>query len=318
MLPHLLWILLGVVVLTAGAEILVRGASNIGLRCGLTPLVVGLTIVAFGTSAPELAVAIYAAIQGSGDLVAGNVVGSNIFNIAVILGVAAIIRNVGVHLQVLRWDMPVMLLASILFTIFLYTGGAIVRWEAAILFIALVTYTTIAVRMEQHEEIDCEITELPGEKALHRPLLIPIAQLIAGIVGLVLGSNILVDHAVSLARLWNVSDAVIGLTIVAVGTSLPELATSVVAALKKETDMAVGNIVGSNIFNMLSIPGIAGLAAPIAWGGLRMIDLAFMLGLSIVLLPLMRTGFAIKRWEGILLVAAYAAYLYVVWPSSAS
>jgi cation:H+ antiporter len=316
MLPHLLWILLGVAILTAGAEILVRGASNIGLRCGLSPLVVGLTIVAFGTSAPELAVALYAAIQGTGDLVSGNVVGSNIFNIAIILGLSAIIQRLTVHYQILRWDMPIMLLASILFTIFLYTGGAIVRWEAAILFTGLVAYTTMAVRMEQKAKKTTEISDLPGEKALHRPLVVPIVQLLVGISGLVLGSNILVDHAIDLARLWNVSDAVIGLTIVAAGTSLPELATSIVAAVKKETDMAVGNIVGSNIFNMLSIPGIAGLAAPIAWGGMRMIDLGFMLGLSLILLPLMRTGFVVRRWEGTFLLATYGVYLYFVWPTT--
>ncbi|MEM7145601.1 MAG: calcium/sodium antiporter [Verrucomicrobiota bacterium] len=314
MFLHLLFILLGVAILTAGAEILIRGASSIGLRCGLSPLVVGLTIVAFGTSAPELAVAIYAAIQGAGDLVAGNVVGSNIFNVAVILGLSAIIQRISVKTQVIKWDMPVMLLASLGFAAFLYTGKEIARWEAAILFAALVAYTIIAIRKEQRAKSHAEFDDFAERNTRKGPLIIPILQLLVGIGGLVWGSNILVDHAVSLARLWNVSEAVIGLTIVAAGTSLPELATSIVAAIKKETDMAVGNIVGSNIFNMLSIPGIAGLAAPIAWGGMRPFDILFMLGLSLVLLPLMRTGFTIRRWEGILLLASYGVYLYFVWP----
>ncbi|MEM8954070.1 MAG: calcium/sodium antiporter [Verrucomicrobiota bacterium] len=316
MLLHLLFILIGVAILTAGAEILIRGASSIGLRCGLSPLVVGLTIVAFGTSAPELAVAISAALKGADDLIAANVVGSNIFNIAVILGISALIRRIGVNVQVIKWDMPVMLIASLLFAVFLYTNHEIARWEAAILFVALVAYTFMAIRMEQRDKTHPDFNEIAGKQNPKTSLVIPIVQLLVGIGGLTWGSEILVSNAVDLAKMWNVSETVIGLTIVAAGTSLPELATSIVAAIKKETDMAVGNIVGSNIFNMLSIPGVAGLVAPIPWGNdLGEFNLLFMLGLSVVLLPLMRTGFTLRRWEGALLLASYAVFLYFAWPN---
>ncbi len=307
--------LVSFVVLTVGAEILVRGASSVGLRFGLSPLVIGLTIVAFGTSAPELAVSTRAALSGAGDIAMGNVVGSNLFNAALILGLAALVRPLTVQLQVIRFDIPLMLAASVMFVGFLNFGGGLARWEGAALFAGIIGYTVHSVRAARREN-------LPAS-ALDSALAVPKAPLsaglsllmiLSGLVLLVLGARLLVDNAVSLARVLNISEAVIGLTIVAGGTSLPELATSVVASLRRETDIAVGNIVGSNIFNILCIAGAAGMISPIAVEGVQTADLIWMIGISALLLPLMWTGFKVTRWEGAVLVASYGVYLYSRWP----
>ncbi len=318
MLATLLLMLLGLLILVAGAEFLVRGASGIALAAGLSPLVVGLTVVAFGTSSPELAVSVKACLEGAGALSIGNIAGSNIFNVAVILGLSAMVCPLAVHFQLIRLDMPVMLGASALFIGFCLSGGALVPWEGAVLLVGVISYTVFLIRMSRRETAAAaaEATEfMEHEGPLKpRPLWFLIVLTLLGLGGLVYGARLFVESAVEVARHLGWSEALIGLTIVAAGTSLPELATSIVAAVKKETDMAVGNIVGSNVFNVLCIGGAAGLLGPIRMEGIDLPDFAVMFGVSLLLLPLMWTRACVVRSEGALLVVVFVAYLAMRWP----
>ena len=315
MLILLLLLLAGLLLLTLGAEGLVRGSSSLALRAGVTPLVVGLTVVAFGTSAPELVVSTKAVWVGQGGIALGNVVGSNIFNIAVILGLSAVVRPLTVHVQLIRLDMPVMIGVSLLgFLMFL--DGGLSRWEAALLFLGIVGYTVHVIRKarsEHTQQVDQEFEE--GVPPVQRALWMDLLYVTGGLVFLVVGARLFVQGAVDLARLWGVSEAVIGLTIVAAGTSMPELATSMVAAFRKQEDIAIGNIVGSNIFNILAILGVSGLVKPFDGGGVQPLDFYFMLGTSLLLLPLMRTGMRLNRWEGLVLLGVYGGYLVYLWPA---
>lgn len=311
---QLLFIALSLVILTFGADFLVRGASSVALRFGVTPLVVGLTVVAFGTSAPELVVSLKAAYVGQGDISAGNVVGSNIFNIAAILGIAAMIAPMRVQLQLLRMDAPIMVLTACLLVGVLW-DHQVSRWEGILFFIGIIVYVifnVIASRKQHTAAIDAEFEE--GVPHRTKSPWIDTLLIIGGLVLLVGGSRLLVDNAIALARGLGVSEAIIGLTIVAAGTSMPELATSVVAALKKEADIAIGNIVGSNIFNVLAIVGISGSAFPFTAPGIAPIDLWVMLGLSIALVPLLATGKTLVRWEGAVLFASFIGYTILKWP----
>jgi len=316
-IPLLLFVA-GLGVLTAGAEFLVRGASRLALRYGVSPLVVGLTVVAFGTSAPELAVSVRAAFQGNGDIAVGNIVGSNIFNVAFILGLASLICPLSVHLQIVRREMPVMLVSAMIFVVMLANGG-IARWEGLLLLIAVIAYTALAIRVARSEpaspgEVPDDLAVLGKER--FNSVAVSAMLVITGLGLLVAGAALMVDNASLVARRLGVSEAAIGLTVVAAGTSLPELATSVVAALRRETDIAVGNIVGSNIFNVLCIGGVAGvIAPPVVATGITGVDFGFMLGTSFLVLPLMRTNFSISRWEGAVLLATYGLYLHLSWPS---
>lgn len=310
----ILWIAAALVLLFFGAEWLVRGSSALALRLGITPLVIGLTVVAYGTSMPEMVVSTVAALKGQGDIAVGNVVGSNIFNVCVILGLSALVLPLRVKVQLIRVDAPLMVGVSLLFIV-LFRDFHISRLEAGFLLAGIIVYTVgsvIFARKEVSAEVQAEFTEAvvrpPGK--LWRDLLL----ILGGLAVLVLGSRLLVTNAVELARLLGISEAVIGLTIVAAGTSMPELATSVVAAFRKQADIAIGNIVGSNLYNLLAIVGVSGLLAPLHAPGIRMLDLYVMLGTSIALLPLMWSGFVLKRWEGAVLLAAYGGYLYVLWP----
>jgi cation:H+ antiporter len=307
-------LIIGGVLLYFGAELLVKGSANLAVRCGVSALVAGLTIVAFGTSAPELVVSIKAGLDGLGDIAVGNVVGSNIFNIAIILGLSALIRPLKVHLNVLRVDTPVMLAASVFLMIVLYDLH-ISRVEGIFLFAGIITYTTftiITARRTGETKVDFPVEQLiPPKKGT---IGLDIIFVVCGLGLLVLGSRFFVDGAVGLARAIGVSEAVIGLTIVALGTSLPELATSVIAAIKKEEDIAIGNIIGSNIFNILAILGVSSTITPLNANGVGQINLYFMLGTSVLLLPFMRTGFVLNRIEGALLLAVYGGYMYYLWP----
>lgn len=314
MLAIIGWILVGLILLCLGAEGLVRGSASLALRAGVTPLVVGLTVVAFGTSSPEMVVSTKASYLGQGSIALGNVVGSNIFNIAVILGLSALVRPLKVNAQLIRFDMPVMIAVSLL-AFFMFRDGAISRWEAAILFVGVIVYTTVVVRMARREHsaaLDKEFEE--GTPHTTQSLWLDVAYVLGGLGLLVAGARFFVMGAVDLARVWGVSEAVIGLTIVAAGTSMPELATSMVAAFRKQEDIAIGNIVGSNIFNILAILGAAGLVKPFSGAGVMPMDFYFMLGTSIVLLPLMRWGLRLNRIEGGLLLLVYGCYLALLWP----
>ncbi len=314
MLMMIIFLVVGMVFLYFGAELLVKGSANLALRCGVSALVAGLTIVALGTSAPELVVSIKAGLDGLGDIAVGNVVGSNIFNIAVILGISAIVRPMKVHLNVLRVDTPVMLAASVLLLAVLY-DHSVSRIEGLVLFIGIIAYivfTIISARRAGETKVDFPVEQIIPEKKVSAVL--DIIFVISGLGLLIVGSRFFVNGAVELARIIGVSEAVIGLTIVAVGTSLPELATSVIAALKKEEDIAIGNIIGSNIFNILAILGTSSLISPLSAAGVSQISLYFMLGTTVLLMPFMRTGFVLNRIEGLLLILVYGGYMYYLWP----
>lgn len=309
----ILYLVGGLVLLFIGAEGLIRGSSNLAIKIGITPLVVGLTVVAFGTSAPELVVSLKAALIGNSSIALGNVIGSNIANIALILGVAALIRPLDVHANVIMREIPIMIGISILLIIFLLDGelGLI---DGIIFVTGIVVYTIVNIimaRKEKNPEVDAEFKE-----GLESKLGVPISIVfvIVGLGLLILGANLFVQSAIAIAKLFHLSDAVIGLTIVAVGTSLPELITSIVAAYKKEADIAIGNVVGSNIFNILSILGITAIIIPISSAGISYVDLGIMLIAAIVLFPLSRTGFSITRWEGVILLAGYVVYIYHLIP----
>lgn len=314
MIAPILILVVCFVVLTVAADLLVRGAGSLALRLGITPLVVGLTVVSFGTSAPELVVSLKAAWEGQGDISAGNVIGSNIFNIGMILGLAALISPLRVQLQLLRVDAPLMLLTSAVLVVMLL-DRRVDRWEGAVLaagIVAYLVYNVVAARQQHTAAVDSEFEEGVPHKT-GSPWL-DVLLIVGGIALLTLSSRFLVSNAVMLARHLGVSEAVIGLTIIAAGTSLPELATSVVAACKKEADIAIGNIIGSNIFNVLAIVGISGLCIPYAAPGVKTSDLLVMLGFAVVLTPMLATGGRLKRWEGGLLLAGFVAYMASQWP----
>lgn len=300
---------LGIILLFVGAEGLIRGSSNLAIKIGITPLVVGLTVVAFGTSAPELVVSLSAALKGNSTISLGNVIGSNIANIALILGVAALIRPLDVHAKVIIREIPVMIGISVLL-FFLLLDGKIDFFDGLIFIALLILYIVFSVllaRKEKSSEVQNEFKE--GLKSKFGVPL-SIIFMIAGLALLILGANLFVQSTVAIAKLFNVSDAVIGLTIVAIGTSLPELITSIVAAYKKEADIAIGNVVGSNVFNILGILGITALIIPVSSDGISKIDLFVMIGTAILLFPLSKTGKRISRFEGILLLVGYIIYLY--------
>ena len=308
-----LYLLGGLVLLFIGAEGLIRGSSNLAIKIGITPLVVGLTVVAFGTSAPELVVSLKAALIGNSSIALGNVIGSNIANIALILGVAALIRPLDVHANVIMREIPIMIGISILLIILLL-DGEIGLIDGVIFVTGVVVYTIVNIflaRKEKNPEVDAEFKE-----GLESKLGVPISILfvVVGLGLLILGANFFVQSAIAIAKLFHLSDAVIGLTIVAVGTSLPELITSIVASYKKEADIAIGNVVGSNIFNILSILGITAIIIPISSAGISYVDLGIMLIAAIVLFPLSRSGFLITRLEGAILVVGYVIYIYYLLP----
>ncbi len=308
MILSLLSIALGLALLYVGAEGLVRGSAALALRLGLTPLVVGLTVVAFGTSSPELVVSLQAALSDNGAIAIGNVVGSNICNVALILGLSALIRPLKVHTQLLRFDVPLMVVASVLLALLLL-DGALGRLEGALLTTGIVSYTGYLLwkARTMNSGLQEEFAEaLPARQgALWRH----VAFVVGGLGLLVVGANLLVKGAVAVAETLGLSKAFIGLTIVALGTSLPEMATSLVAAVRREGDIAVGNIVGSNVFNILAILGLSSLAHPLQTQGVAMTDLVVMTAFAVLMLPLMRSGFQLVRWEGALLLALYVGYV---------
>jgi cation:H+ antiporter len=308
MLLSALWIGLGIVLLYGGAEGLVRGSASAAARIGLTPLVIGLTVVAFGTSAPELAVSVDAALAGEGDVAVGNVVGSNIGNIGFILALAAMIRPTIVQAQIIRFDVPVLLGVTLAFLLML-ADARIARWEAIVLLAGLVAYTWISLRLARAESPAIQEEYAAGMPPRHAGLARDAVLALGGLILLVIGARLLVAGAIDIAGAFGISDAVIALIVVALGTSLPELATSVLAASRGQADIAVGNIIGSNLFNVLGIIGLAGTIRPLADTGMQLVDLGMLLGMTLVLLPLMRSGFRINRGEGAFLLLLYCGYL---------
>jgi cation:H+ antiporter len=310
------WLLLvvGLVALVGGAEVLVRGASSLAVRTGLSPVVVGLTVVAFGTSTPELAVSLGAARRDQAGIALGNVVGSNIANVLLVLGVSALVGgSLIVAQKIVRIDVPLMIAASLV-VLLLAADGRLGRPEGGLLLAGIVVYTVWTVRAARRSdeaEVDAEYDAEFGAPT-QGPWWVDTLRVLGGVALLVVGAGWLVDGASDIARSFGVSDLVIGLTIVAIGTSAPELATSVVAALRGERDIAVGNVVGSNLFNLLMVLGATAVLAP---GGLpvssdaRTLDLPVMAAVAVACLPVFASGHRLTRWEGGVFVAYYAAYL---------
>jgi len=315
---------LGLAFLVIGAEALVRGASRLAAAFGISPLVIGLTVVAFGTSAPELAVSVKSALSGQAGIAVGNVVGSNIFNVLFILGLSALIVPLIVSQKLVRLDVPLMIALSILVLV-LSLDGSVGRWDGVLLVSGLVLYVwflffegrreSAALREKEKEEKE-ETSGKSGKLAWARD----IGFVLGGLTLLIFGSRWLVDGAVSFAGSLGVSEVVVGLTIVAAGTSLPEVVTSIVAAVRGERDIAVGNVVGSNLFNLMGVLGVTAIVAP---GGIPItpavigFDLPVMAAVALACLPIFFTGGVITRREGVLLLGYYIAYtLYVVLAAS--
>ncbi len=307
-----LYLLAGLGLLYIGAQVLLKGGAGLALRLGLNPLLVGLTIMAYGTSSPELVVSVNASMQGNGSIALGNVVGSNICNIALILGLCSLVTPLSASAQIIRREIPVMIGVTAGFILMLL-DGVVARWEGALLLAGVVAYTWHTVVLARRDTAAAKAAEAEAEYAQDLPPAPPalgpaVGMIVGGLALLIGGSHAFVTGAVALAKLWGVSDLVIGLTVVAVGTSMPELASSLVAAVRKHGDVAIGNVVGSNIFNVLGIVGVAALLHPLDASGLSWVDLGIMFALAAALLPVARSGGRVNRWEGLVLLLVFVAY----------
>jgi len=305
----------GIALLGFGADLLVRGAVTIAKAARLSPAVIGLTIVSMGTSLPELTVSVAAALRGASDLAMGNVVGSNIFNVGAVLGISALILPMRVHGSAVRLEWPFMFLASFQLLL-LARDGHLDRLEGGFFVVALAAFTSYAVMIGRTAVSGEEAADLAQEvhrrapKADVRTIGFAIALVAGGVALLVVGGDFLVRGAVSLARAFGMTERLIGLTIVAIGTGTPELATSIVAARRGQSEIALGNVIGSNIFNVLGILGVTALVSPLTISSQMLgSDMWWMLGLSLVLLPMMRSRAVVSRVEGGLLLLAYGTYL---------
>ncbi len=303
-----LYTLLGLVALVIGAEIMIRGAVALALRFHISPLVIGLTIVAMGTSMPELLVSLLAALKGSPELAVGNVVGSNVINISFILGASILIFPIEVDREARRIHWPVMMIVSLVFVLYCW-NGLMSRFEGIVFVLLLVLYVVAMIRTSRRKQL------MPGAlpTVTHAPLWRSTLQLIVGIAALAFGADRFVEGAVQLANILGVSDQLVGVTIVAVGTSLPELITSLMAAFRKQPDISLGNLVGSNIFNLLGILGITAAISPIPVD-LRSfsLDVSAMILVALILFPLMFWGKKLGRPHGAILFLAYIVYVYFV------
>ncbi|MBQ4480041.1 MAG: calcium/sodium antiporter [Victivallales bacterium] len=306
------FIAIALVALYYGAEWLVDGGSGIALRLKISPMVIGLTLVACATSAPELTVSLDSAWQGLDGMALGNVIGSNICNIALILGLTALVKPIAVNFSIFRLEMPLMLLATVLLAALTYFCGGVSRLPAMAMLTLLGAYMWWNVHQARRGKEPADASQEVEVPRKLRPAWQYLLLALAGLVFLVGGGKLFVAGAVELARLMHVSETVIGLTIVAVGTSLPELATSLVAALKGEQDLAIGNVVGSNVFNILCIVGLTAAIRPLKAMDITLVDLATMLAATFLLPPMMLTDRKISRPEGALLLLIYVGYLVVL------
>ena len=307
---EIVWLLLSFVILYYGAEGLVFGASSLAKRLGISALVIGLTIVSIGTSMPELLVSIKAAMNGQSAISIGNALGSNLFNIGIILGLSAIIYPLLAKKQLLKFDVPVMILTSVLFLL-LFLDSKISRIEAILMVILFLSYTTyLLVSSKRKHNINPNPNrDEDDDIKLTKHWALDILFIVVGLVALVWGSDLLVVNAIIIAERLGMSEAMIGLTIVAAGTSMPELATSAVAAFKKRSDIAIGNIVGSNIFNILLILGVAGIIQPISTPDINYIDALVVVALGVLLWLFMKMSASIRRWQGVVFIVLYVLYI---------
>lgn len=305
----ILHVAVGVLLLYLGAEGLVRGSADLALRFGLSPLVVGLTVVALGTSSPELVVALEAAIKGNGDIAVGSVVGSNISNLALILGATVLLQPLVIRKELTTLDMPIVVGCSVVLVAMLL-DGRLERWEGILLAIGLAAFLVFnGWRAPAGKPLVSGPIRLTPQRRNGLAWLSGLF-VIAGLALLVFGADLMLKGAVSAAAILGISQAVVGLTMVAVGTSLPELATTTVAALKQESDLAVGNLIGSNVLNVLGVLGITAVVSPLRSQGVDAADLGVMVGIALLTLLLMRTGYRLRRWEGAVLLVCYGVYIW--------
>ncbi|RYM32771.1 calcium/sodium antiporter [Brumimicrobium glaciale] len=310
MFIDILLIVLGLALLIAGGEFLVKGAVGIAAKARLSKLVIGMTVVSFGTSSPELLVSLQSASEGLPELAIGNVVGSNIANLALVLGVTVLIFPMPVARNTIRYDWPMMMIASLLFYVFAL-DLEVVRWEGLIMFAILIAFITFII-IKSRKSSDPNPVEIPEMEEMTKNISTSkhILFIVIGLVGLFFGSTWLIDGAKSIAEDFGISKHVIGITIIAFGTSVPELATSCVAAYKKETDISVGNLVGSNIFNILAVLGLTAIVNPIPIEEVVMSwDILWMIGISLLLLPMMVIRRKVGRISGVILLGIYVTYI---------
>ena len=308
------YILIGFVLLVIGGEFLVRSSVAMSLKFSISKAVIGLTIVSFATSAPELIVSLNAAIKGSSDIATGNVIGSNIANIGLVLGLTALITPMYIDKQFLKIHWPVMMLFSVVFYYFLYSNSEISLVEGIILLFLLFVYLFFLIR-KQRGSNNKSVAEV--EEKLHQTSYFKIViWLLIGGAGLKFGADFLVDGAIGLAEYYEVSERIIAVSIIAIGTSVPELAASLIAALKNEKAMSVGNLIGSNIFNIASVIGITAMVKPIQLQSQEVltVDMVWMIGISALLLPLalIKPKYQLKRYKGLLIFISYLVFMYVL------
>jgi cation:H+ antiporter len=322
----IVYFIAGLILLVVGAEALVKGASRLAAAFRVSPLIIGLTVVAFGTSAPELAVSIKAALADQADIAIGNVVGSNIFNVLFILGVSALIVPLVVSAQLIRLDVPLMVALSVVVFV-MALDGALSRTDGVVLVVGLIGYVLFLIVQSRRDNAAadaaaaaCENPEELADAVNNPRWLLNLGLVFGGLALLVLGSRWLVESAIAFAQYFGVSELVIGLTIVAAGTSMPEVVTSIVAALRGERDIAVGNVVGSNIFNLMGVLGVASVVAPSGIAisdAIIAFDLPIMLAVAFACLPIFLTGGVIRRWEGGVLLGYYVLYtIYLIFAST--
>ncbi len=311
---HAAWFVVGLAALVAGAEVMVRGATKIASRLGISAIVIGLTVVAIGTSMPELAIGVVAASEGTGALAVGNIAGANVINLLFVLGLSALMLPLAIEMRTLRFELPVMAVAAILLLVLAF-DGVLSRVDGTILVVCAVVYTFAviqAARRETRDAADEFVQAYPADTTSGRSTALHVAMMVGGIAIIVLGADRLVDAAVGIAGDFGVSDALIGLTVVAIGTTAPELVTTVVSTLRGERDIAIGNLLGSSIYNILLILGVTclvpadGLELPSA---LVRIDIPIMVAVTLACIPIFISGRRVHRSEGAAMVCAYVAFL---------
>jgi cation:H+ antiporter len=314
MTSSILIFLSGIALLFLGAEVLIRGSSRLALSLGIRPLIVGLTIVAMGTSSPELGVSLMAAFQKSRDIALGNILGSNVANIALVVGSAAVLRPLKIQMTTVKREMPFLIIASIVFFL-LSLDGVLGHWDGIILLAGFVLFIVYVIRLaskdrelkDRYSASDQPVNTTRGRSLLN------LLMAVGGLIILISGSTLMVNSATRVATVLGISELVIGVTMVAIGTSLPELAISTMSTLKGEVDLAVGNAVGSNIFNTLLVIALVAVLFPIEVGSnLLGFHYPFMIVLTLIFLPMMRTGFVLNRWEGATLLIIYVVFIYLL------
>jgi cation:H+ antiporter len=314
MLLPIFFILISLILLYWGSSWLVKGSSSIALKAGISPLVAGLILVAFGNSLPQLAVSVNAALSGHGNIAIGNVMGSNLFNICIILGISALVSPIKIKMQLLKIEILIVIILAIVFMI-LFADRQISRVEGGILLFGLVLYMTLIItraRRDKSTEINTELEKsIPDQKMKWYWLA---GMIVFGIGLLIAGSQLLVNGSLAIARSLGVGETIISLTIIAAGTSTPLLATSIYATSRKQFDIAIGNVVGASIFNILGVIGISALINPLSAIAISNIDLYLMIGASLLLLQFLKTNYSLKRDDGIFMIGMYLIYLYYLWP----